>query len=153
MNNRAKFIATVGASGLAGALVATLVLAIEFSADLHNFMDAGHDQASVVRLFSATSDVPQPTFYSEMAQANARMHDSMEILPSGDADRDFIQMMIPLHQGAIDMALVLLKYGHDERLKRLAQSIIVAQGQEIVYMRTLHNTSPGEASSTRSISQ
>jgi uncharacterized protein (DUF305 family) len=47
-------------------------------------------------------------------------------------------MMIPHHQGAIDMALVLLKHLPDERLKRLAQSIIVEQKQEIIYMRTLH---------------
>jgi uncharacterized protein (DUF305 family) len=48
-----------------------------------------------------------------------------------------MRMMIPHHQGAIDMALVLLKYGRDEKLRRLAQSIVVEQGQEITYMRTL----------------
>jgi uncharacterized protein (DUF305 family) len=45
-------------------------------------------------------------------------------------------MMIPHHQGAIDMALVQLKYGRNEKLRRLAQSIIVEQGQEIAYMRS-----------------
>jgi uncharacterized protein (DUF305 family) len=58
-------------------------------------------------------------------------------LRSGNIDRDFVRMMIPHHQGAIDMARVLLKYGQDERLKRLAQSIIVEQGQEISYMPLL----------------
>jgi uncharacterized protein (DUF305 family) len=72
-----------------------------------------------------------------MTQGIARMHETMEVTPSGEPDRDFMLMMIPHHQGAIDMALVVLKYGHDERLKRLAQSIIVEQGQEITYMRTL----------------
>ena len=67
---------------------------------------------------------------------NARMHEGMDIAPCGDVDRDFMRMMIPHHQGAIDMALVLLKYGRDERLRRLAQSIIIEQGQEIAYMRT-----------------
>ena len=52
-------------------------------------------------------------------------------------DRDFMRMMIPHHQGATDMALLQLKYGHDEKLRRLAQSIIVEQGQEIAYMRML----------------
>jgi CheY-specific phosphatase CheX len=47
--------------------------------------------------------------------------------------------------GAIDMARVLLKYGQDERLKRLAQSIIVEQGQEITYMRTLLDAPPNES--------
>jgi uncharacterized protein (DUF305 family) len=67
----------------------------------------------------------------------------MKIEPAGDIDRDFMRMMIPHHQGAIDMALLQLKYGHDEKLKRLAQSIIVEQGQEIAYMRTLLNTPSG----------
>jgi uncharacterized protein (DUF305 family) len=61
----------------------------------------------------------------------------MEIAPSGDVDRDFIRMMIPHHQGAIDMALVQLQYSRNEKLRRLAQSIIVEQGQEIAYMRSL----------------
>jgi uncharacterized protein (DUF305 family) len=54
-----------------------------------------------------------------------------------------MRMMIPHHQGAIDMALLQLKYGRDEKLKRLAQSIIVEQGQEIAYMRTLLDTPSG----------
>ena len=57
------------------------------------------------------------------------MHTAMDIAPSGEVDRDFMRMMIPHHQGAIDMALVLLKYGRDKRLKRLAQSIVVEQGR------------------------
>jgi uncharacterized protein (DUF305 family) len=72
-----------------------------------------------------------------MVKVNARMHQDMAVVPTGDIDRDFMRMMIPHHQGAIDMALVLLKYGHDEKLKRLAQSIIIEQGQEIAYMRLL----------------
>lgn len=86
---------------------------------------------------SAPPEDAQPTFYSEMTKVNARMHEGMAIAPSGDIDRDFMRMMIPHHQGAIDMALLQLKYGHDEKLRRLAQSIIVEQGQEIAYMRML----------------
>jgi uncharacterized protein (DUF305 family) len=88
---------------------------------------------------------PQAAFYSEMATVNARMHEGMQVEPSGNVDRDFMQMMIPHHQGAIDMALVMLKYGRDEKLKRLAQSIIVEQGQEIAYMRNLIAPPSGEA--------
>ena len=69
----------------------------------------------------------------------------MEIAPSGDIDRDFTRMMIPHHQGAIDMALVQLKYGRNEKLRRLAQSIIVEQGQEIAYMRSLLERRPEKA--------
>jgi uncharacterized protein (DUF305 family) len=86
------------------------------------------------------------TFYGEMDEVNARMHEAMQVQPSGDFDRDFARMMIPHHQGAIDMAVVLLKYGRDERLKRLAQSIIVEQAEEIAYMRSLLGAAPGELS-------
>jgi len=70
-----------------------------------------------------------------MDDAAARMHSAMHVPYSGDADRDFARMMIPHHQGAIDMALAELRYGKDERLKRLAQEIVVAQKQEIDVMR------------------
>jgi hypothetical protein len=57
------------------------------------------------------------------------------VKPTGDADRDFVAMMIPHHQGAIDMARSLLRYGHNEQLRRMAQEIIVTQQQEIATMR------------------
>jgi uncharacterized protein (DUF305 family) len=50
-------------------------------------------------------------------------------------DTDFVAMMAPHHQGAIDMAQAELRYGHNEQLRRLAQEIIVTQQQEIVAMR------------------
>ena len=64
-------------------------------------------------------------FRKMMDDAAARMHSAMHVPYSGDADRDFARMMIPHHQGAIDMALAELRYGKDERLKRLAQEIEV----------------------------
>src|SRR6516165_5387036 len=59
----------------------------------------------------------------------------MGIRPSGDVDGDFVAMMTPHHQGAIEMALAELRYGHNERLRRMAQEIIVTQQQEITAMR------------------
>ena len=44
-------------------------------------------------------------------------------------------MMIPHHQGAIDMAQAELRHGHNEQLRRIAQEIIVTQQQEIATMR------------------
>ena len=67
--------------------------------------------------------------------ANNRMHADMAIEFSGDADLDFLRGMIPHHQGAIDMAEIELRYGKDERLRRLAQGIIVEQRQEIAVMQ------------------
>ena len=59
----------------------------------------------------------------------------MAVKPTGDVDRDFVAMMIPHHQGAIDMAQAVLRYGRNEQLRRLAQEIIVKQQQEIAAMR------------------
>ncbi len=64
----------------------------------------------------------------------ARMMAAMKIKPSNDLDRDFVAMMVPHHQGAIDMAEAELSYGHNEPLRRLAQEIIVTQEQEIAAM-------------------
>ena len=71
------------------------------------------------------------SFASLMAQAMERMHKEMSIAPSGDPDRHFAAMMIPHHQGAVDMAKVKLEFGKDPVLRRLAQGIIVEQLQEI----------------------
>ena len=59
----------------------------------------------------------------------------MAVKPSGDTDADFAAMMIPHHQGAIDMALAELRHGHNEQLRRIAQEIIVDQQQEIAAMQ------------------
>jgi uncharacterized protein (DUF305 family) len=138
MSHRVQSIAVFALGSLAGAAVATLVLVVERPADAgHRMSSSQHDHSAVLRRDSPPEGGAGPTFYSELSQVNARMHEGMEIAPGGDIDRDFMRMMIPHHQGAVGMARVLLKYGHDERLKRLAQSIIVEQGQEIAYMRTL----------------
>ena len=63
------------------------------------------------------------------------MMSGMTIHPSGDVDADFAAMMIPHHQGAIDMAKAELQYGTNEQLRRIAQEIIVEQQQEITAMR------------------
>jgi uncharacterized protein (DUF305 family) len=74
-------------------------------------------------------------FLTENVAAMSKMMVDMGITPSGDVDRDFVSMMVPHHQGAIDMAQAELRYGHNEQLRRMAQEIIVTQQQEIVAMR------------------
>ncbi len=68
-------------------------------------------------------------------EANAKMHKDMTIKLSGNADVDFARGMIPHHQGAIDMSEIVLKYGSDGVVKKLANEIIAAQKKEIAQMR------------------
>ncbi|MBV8103419.1 MAG: DUF305 domain-containing protein [Hyphomicrobiales bacterium] len=82
----------------------------------------------------ATSSVEAP-FLSENAVAMGRMMAGMEVKPSGDVDHDFAAMMIPHHQGAIEMAQAELRHGRNEQLRRIAQEIVVDQQQEIAAMR------------------
>jgi uncharacterized protein (DUF305 family) len=74
--------------------------------------------------------------------AMERMMQGMKIQGSGDIDRDFANLMIPHHQGAIDMAAAELIYGRNAKLRRIAEEIIVDQQQEIAAMRLAIDESP-----------
>ena len=74
-------------------------------------------------------------FLAENVRAMTKMMIDMGIQPSGNVDRDFVSMMVPHHQGAIEMAQAQLRYGHNEQLKRLAQEIIVTQNLQHVPAR------------------
>jgi uncharacterized protein (DUF305 family) len=87
-------------------------------------------------------------FLSENEAAMNKMMTDMRVKPTGDVDRDFVAMMVPHHQGAIDMAKAELAYGHNEVLRRLAQEIVVNQDQEISAMRrAVGDKSPSPAGS------
>jgi hypothetical protein len=77
----------------------------------------------------------EASFLADNVSAMTKMMINMGIRPSGNVDTDFVAMMIPHHQGAIEMARAELRYGRNEQLKRLSQEIIVTQQQEIVAMR------------------
>ena len=70
----------------------------------------------------------------EYQRANERMHKGMGVIDS-DPDIAFMQGMVPHHQGAVDMAEIVLKYGKDPEARALAETIIASQVKEITQMK------------------
>jgi uncharacterized protein (DUF305 family) len=85
--------------------------------------------------------------WSELIASMKKMHLAMgAIKPSGDSDVDFVRLMLPHHQAAIDMAKTELLYGKDPQMRRLAQEIITDQQSEIELMeRWLKQREPASA--------
>ena len=114
---------TVTALGLALALPLAVTAHAEAAMEGHS----GH-------AMSATADAaPSTTAYID---ANAKMHAAMAIDFTGNADVDFVRGMIGHHQGAIDMAKIVLENGADPEVRKLAQNVIAAQTAEIDWMQT-----------------
>ena len=119
-----------------GALTA-LVCVMAVSVSVVVFAQHSHQgsdmQTQPAGAFRASTEKPFPVL---MDEAMTVMDRGMKNAPmTGDPDHDFAAMMIPHHQGAVDMAKVELLYGKDPVLRRLAQEIIVSQEQEIEVMR------------------
>ena len=74
--------------------------------------------------------------WTELQQSMEKMHAAMaSVKPSGNSDTDFVRLMLPHHQAAIDMAKTQLVYGKDPQMRRLAQEIITDQQSEIELMQ------------------
>jgi hypothetical protein len=114
----------------AGIAAASLLLWVGLAASAHE----GHPPPAP-RPMSGAALADEAPFLAENDAAMTRMMDGMAVKPTGDVDRDFVAMMVPHHQGAIDMAVAVLRHGHNEQLRRLAQEIIVTQQEEIAAMR------------------
>ncbi len=83
---------------------------------------------------AATSSTNLNEAQKAYAQVNDRMHAGMALI-NEDADVAFIQGMIPHHQGAVDMANIILEHGDDDEAKELARNVIKAQEEEIAWMK------------------
>jgi uncharacterized protein (DUF305 family) len=67
--------------------------------------------------------------------ASEHMHHAMAVDLTGNADVDFVAVMIPHHEGAVAMARVVLQHGKDPEIRKLAEAIIAAQDAEIALMK------------------
>lgn len=86
-------------------------------------------------IFSTSCEKSDSPVDTALAQSMTTMHSAMhDVSLVGKPDADFALMMIPHHQGAIEMAKVELQFGTDPNLRRLAQEIIVTQQSEIDVM-------------------
>ena len=111
---------------LAALLASTLAFGGAALAQQHGG-HAGHGAAP-----AAAKDTASTAAYKA---ANTKMHKDMDIAFTGDADADFVRGMIPHHQGAIDMAKVVLAHGKDPKIRALASEVVSAQEKEIAMMR------------------
>jgi hypothetical protein len=74
--------------------------------------------------------------WSELIASMDKMHMAVRAVErSGNGDVDFVRLMLPHHQAAIDMAKTQLLYGKDPQMRRLAQEIITDQQSEIELMQ------------------
>lgn len=83
--------------------------------------------------------MPMPKSAADRAYMGAmmQMHGGMmRMTMTGNADRDFLMMMIPHHQAAVAMAQTELQYGREAKVGALAKRIIAAQQSEIREMQS-----------------
>jgi uncharacterized protein (DUF305 family) len=106
------------------------LVAMAMSAFFSTAQSAGAEDMKGMKLKPATSPADK-AFTASMKT----MMDGMHVKPTGKPDEDFARMMIPHHQGAIDMAKVELQYGTDPELRQLAADIVAAQEKEIAQMK------------------
>jgi hypothetical protein len=119
------------------AALITIALAAGLAAKTGVFGSASDQPARAFEVCGAvrSNDVNESRYLAENGAAMTKMMNDMAVGPAGNVDAVLVAMMTPHHQGAIEMAKAVLSYGRNERIKRLAQEIIVTQQQEILAMR------------------
>lgn len=84
---------------------------------------------------AAKPAAPESAATKAFRAANDKMHKDMDVAFTGDADADFARGMIPHHQGAVAMAKIVLQYGKDPEMRKLAEEVVRTQEAEIEFMR------------------
>jgi uncharacterized protein (DUF305 family) len=111
--------------------VACMVCVVTLVAIVPSFAQRGSDGTRSQRIHGRSEND-----WSELMASMDKMHSAIaSIKSSGDNDIDFVKLMLPHHQAAIDMAKTELTHGQDPQMRRLAQEIITDQESEIELMR------------------
>ena len=115
---------------VAGAVIATGMAGAVWAQGMKSH--EGMDTKAIEKMQPAASDTAST---KDFKAAHMKMMENMHMEFTGNSDVDFVQGMIPHHQGAIDMAKVQLQHGKDPELRKMAQKIISDQEKEIAEMQ------------------
>jgi uncharacterized protein (DUF305 family) len=113
----------------------------ELIAFAHKVIEAQDSEIKTFKAFLKTAD-QQPSKDAEKAKAalnnsmNAMM-EGMNFKPTNHIDQDFVALMIPHHQSAVDMAKAYLPYAKNRQIRQMALQILKAQEEEINWLKTL----------------
>ena len=153
---------TFGAKKLARRtlFILTFCMQASFAHDMGSNM--GHDMHSGegMSAMHARSQTPPPPFVASTAKSfDNLMGDAMAVMEygmadapmNGIADHDFVTMMIPHHQGAVDMAKAVLLYSVEPEMRNLAQGIITEQQYEIKLMNLWLQRHPSNPNTAQSV--
>jgi uncharacterized protein (DUF305 family) len=117
---------TIVAASLALALTSTFAIAQDHTTHQDHLMPMADKQMPMGDIGPSSQ---------AFKAANDRMHADMAVPLTGNADVDFVRGMIPHHQGAIDMARIVLEHGKDPEIRKLAEGVVQAQEGEIAMMK------------------